>query len=705
MAVVTQILNGTNNTHDYGIQAVPSYILGAGVRKGFGNDCEVTLNQVDTGMVFIEVTRTTVSPNETFLVPVRITSAVTVDTTGTGWVIARLDIAKVNDGSANLADGTGIAVVEEVSSLPGSDPYVILATLSSGTITDARTYSELLGQVAPRDLYFQGTDSGSADAYSGTFADFEGTLRDGMVFVLEIANANTGASTFSPNGVTPRDVRKNYNVALDANDFVQYFFAVMRYDAENDRFQLMNPVANGPGNDINVKASAADTTKGYLQDKLVDEIGNTFDLNSPAGNEKVIVPLSRGGEVPIFMGEAASKGELITCHKVEIKHYGTETEEDVTSGNIGSSSTNIRTAIRITPSKDVDLSSASLLVRLRKVGAPADNLECFIQGDSSGDPDGTSIATATAITGASLTTSFTQKSFGSFGSVTLTKGIPYWIIFSRSSATGDASNYFRLGTVQSSHRTYPFGGASEVGNRYKQYNGSAWSNIGATYIPYFWNIDFGTVWFKTSSTNGYSCNGPLAMASAAVSEDDESFANPISMDGLSSLDPPKTYFVSTSSGGISLYDAAPSTEYDLGSFRRKAGNAIAEDRFKMDPGKVIITQIGSFSATTTQDFLLHAAIEMVEVWAGFAYSSGDDSQWSYGYIDGKGTEENYFAWHDSSTGLPNPFTSTSAFMTVGQDGSNRWIGSASFTEIGVSLTFTKSASPGQLYTITKIHLA
>ncbi|MGB0707305.1 MAG: choice-of-anchor R domain-containing protein [bacterium] len=705
MAVVTQLLNGTNNTHDYGIQAIPSYLLGAGVRKGFGNECAVTTNQVDTGMVFIEATRTGVSPNETFLVPVRITAPVVVDTSGTGWVIARLDLAKINDGSANASDGTGIAVVEEVASLPGSDPYVILATLSSGVITDARTYSELLGQVAPRELFFQGTDSGSADAYAGTFSDFEGTLRDGMIFVLEIANANTGASTFNPNGVGAKAIRKNYNVALDANDFVQYFFAVMRYDAQNDWFQLQNPVANGPGNDINVKASAADTTKGYLQEKLVDENGDTFDLNSPAGNEKVIIPLSRGGEIPVYMGEAASKGNLITCRKIEIKYYGTETEEDVTSGNIGNASTNIRTAIRITPSKDVDLSSASLLVRLRKVGAPADNLECFIQGDSSGSPDGTSIATATAITGASLTTSFTQQSFGSWGSVTLTKGTPYWIIFSRSSATGDASNYFRLGTVQIHHRTYPFGGASEVNNRYKQYNGSTWSTIGSTYHPYFWNIDFGEVWFKANSANGYACNGPLAMVAAAVSEDDENFANPISMDGWSNLIPGDTYFVAATSGSLSNYSAAASTEYDLGSFRRKAGNAVSIDRFKMDPGKVIITQLNSLGATTTYDYLLHAGIELIEVWAAFVYSGGGDAQWSYGYLDGKGTEQNYFAWHDSSSGLPNPFASTSAFITSGQDGSNRWTGAASFTDVGCSLTFTKFGNPGQLYLVTKIHLA
>ena len=705
MAIVTQLINGTNNTNDYGIQAIPSYLMGPGVRKGFGNECAVTTNQVDTGMVFISATRTTISPTETFLVPVRITSAVVVDTSGTGWVIARLDLTKVNDGSANSVDGTGIAVVEEVSSLPASDPYVILATLSSGTITDARTYSEILGQAAPRDLYFEGTDTGSADAYAGTFSDFEGTLRDGMVFVLEIANANTGASTFNPNGIGAIAIKKNYNVALDANDFVQYFFAVLRYDAQNTSFQLMNPVANGPGNDINVKVSSADTTKGYLEDKIIDENGETFAINTPAGNEKLVIPLSRGGEIPAFMGEAGSKGNLVTCHKAEIRYYGTETEEDVTAGNIGSASTNIRTAIRITPAKDVDLNGQTLQVRLRKIGAPADNMECFIQSDSSGSPDGTSIATSTAITGASLTTSFSNQNFSGWGSVTLTKGTPYWIIFSRSSATGDASNYFRLGTVQSHHRTYPFGGASEVTNRYKQFNSSAWSIIGGTYQPYFWNIDFGTVWFKADAANGYSCNGPLAMLSEDVLESDETLVNPISMDGQSSLVAGDTYFVATSAGALNTNAAAPSTEYDIGSFRRKAGNAIDTDRFKLDPGKVVITQMFNISATTTFDFLLHAGISHIEVLAGFAYSAGNDAQWSDGYIDGKNSEKNYFVWFDSSSALPTPSSAGSEFMTTGQDASHKWTGTSVSTKVGTSLTFTKTGAPGSLSGLIKIHLA
>jgi len=704
MAVIARILNGTNNTHDIGIQALPSYMLSAGVQKGFANECAVTLNSVATGRVFIQVTRTSVSPNETFLVPIEITAPVTVDTTGTGYVIARINISKVNDGSTNASDGSGIAVVEDVTVLPVSDPYVILATLSSGTITDARTYSEINSRPLPRDMFFSGTDSGSANAYAATFSDLK-TLRDGMEFVIEIANANTGASTFSPNGLGPFAIKKNYNVALDANDFVQYFFAVLRYDAQNGVMQLMNPVANGPGNDIHVKASAADATKDYLQDKLSDELGDPFELFDPAGDEKVIIPLSRGGEISGYIGEAANAGTLMALRKIEIKHLGAETENDVADGDIGSSSSNIRIAILVKPAKNLSLSGKSISTRIRKIGAPADNVECFIQGDSGGSPDGTTIASATPVAGAALSTSFLTYPFTGWGAVTLTKGTPYWIIFSRSSATGDASNYYRLGTVTDEYRTYPFGGPSQFASRYKKFNGISWSNVGATYMPYFWNFDLGAVWFKANSSYGHGCNGPLAFLSETASEDDDAFLNPISSGNLSSLIAGDTLFVSNVAGGVTTNALAFTTEYSAGGFRRRVGYALDTDKAKLEPGQTIVTQtIANISATTTYRFLTGSGISLAKMVAGFKYSAGNDSNLSYGFMDGKVSVGNNVQWLDGNGVLPS-VNQVTGFMTIGQDGANSWVGTAIAYENGLVVTFTKNGSPDPLGGILTIHLA
>ena len=146
MSVVIGVLNGTNENRDEQFQAICSATMTAGVRKGFKNALEVTTGQVNTGMAFVEVVRTSVTPNETFLIPVSVNAATAVSTAGTGWIIIKISQVKINDGSSNATDGTGVATIENVAVLP-ADPYLILATLSGGVITDARTYSQVQSNI------------------------------------------------------------------------------------------------------------------------------------------------------------------------------------------------------------------------------------------------------------------------------------------------------------------------------------------------------------------------------------------------------------------------------------------------------------------------------------------------------------------------------------------------------------------------------
>lgn len=66
----------------------------------------------------------------------------TIDTTGTKKVWVEIDQAKVDVGSSNNADGTGIGYVETGASYP-ADSYIPLASISSGTITDEREILKL----------------------------------------------------------------------------------------------------------------------------------------------------------------------------------------------------------------------------------------------------------------------------------------------------------------------------------------------------------------------------------------------------------------------------------------------------------------------------------------------------------------------------------------------------------------------------------
>jgi len=163
MTVKALVGNGPLLMRDHGVMATPSTILTEGVRKNYLNECEVTTNQVDTGMVFVEVTRDAVSPSEVFLVPLWVTAPHVVDTSGNGWIIARVNEAVLDAENAS-ADGSSLVSIEKVTSLP-SGSYAILATLSSGTITDARTYAEISEYILKNPIFYD-EDVAVSDAYS-----------------------------------------------------------------------------------------------------------------------------------------------------------------------------------------------------------------------------------------------------------------------------------------------------------------------------------------------------------------------------------------------------------------------------------------------------------------------------------------------------------------------------------------------------------
>lgn len=236
MSAKALVGNGDLLVRDYGFQAGITAIIEEGVQKNIFNECEVTTNQVDTGLVFLEAIRTSVSPNETFLIPILITAPITVDTSGTGYVIVRLDNTKLNAENAG-ADGTDLVVVEAVTSLPSSN-YVILATLSGGSITDARTYSELSEYILPAIMHYD-EDTAINDTYVVTINGIKAYV-DGLEIVMKVNTANTGAATCNVNGFGAKAIKKKYNDDLDTGDFEAGQIVVLRYDADNDYFQLMS---------------------------------------------------------------------------------------------------------------------------------------------------------------------------------------------------------------------------------------------------------------------------------------------------------------------------------------------------------------------------------------------------------------------------------------------------------------------------------
>ncbi len=238
----TGVLNGgANLNHDYMFNKALSHILSEGVLFSSGGELEVTTNQVASGAAFVEVVRTTTTPNETFLVPVEVTANTVVDTSGNGYIIIRMDDDMINDGTLITAqDGSGIATLEKVASLPSSN-YLLLATLSSGVITDARTYARSSNRVTEKTRFYA-ADTGSANSIVATIPNLE-ALTAGLEIMIKIAANNTTAVVANINGFGAIPVKKRYSSDMVTGDLLAEQFATLVYDAVNDTWQCLSVTA------------------------------------------------------------------------------------------------------------------------------------------------------------------------------------------------------------------------------------------------------------------------------------------------------------------------------------------------------------------------------------------------------------------------------------------------------------------------------
>lgn len=85
--------------------------------------------------------------------------------------------------------------------------------------------------------------TGTVDAITATYA-VAPTLVDNKVLFLQTTGTNTGAVTFSPNGLTVRAVVVE-GVALTAGQMPK--FAILAYDLANTRWELLNPIRSSGG--------------------------------------------------------------------------------------------------------------------------------------------------------------------------------------------------------------------------------------------------------------------------------------------------------------------------------------------------------------------------------------------------------------------------------------------------------------------------
>lgn len=132
MAELVGAINGTGNANrDAHFAAAASHALAQGVVSGL----VVSETSVSAGVALVSVTRTSVSPSETFLVPFYLTAAKTISTGANKKIYVRLDTAKIND-PAQITDpfGAGVGAVEVGTSWPVGNYVKLAETDGSGVV-------------------------------------------------------------------------------------------------------------------------------------------------------------------------------------------------------------------------------------------------------------------------------------------------------------------------------------------------------------------------------------------------------------------------------------------------------------------------------------------------------------------------------------------------------------------------------------------
>jgi hypothetical protein len=114
---------------------------------------------------------------------------------------------------------------------------------------------------------------------------------------------------------------------------------------------------------------------------------------------------------------------------------------------------------------DVPFLVAEVLVRVKRVGTPADSLTVAIRTNSSGSPSGTTLDSVNTL-GSTLTEDMDWLKLSFSATVALSYGTTYWLVISRT-GSNDPVNYYMVDL--SEDLTY-------VDGAFKLWNGSAWAS-------------------------------------------------------------------------------------------------------------------------------------------------------------------------------------------------------------------------------------
>ena len=244
MAQIIWLLAWTNKNYDHQLTALAKSLLASScVIRWKGGELEVTNGQVASGEAFILCTRTN---GQEVMLHFNNTEVVNITTTGTKKVYVLVDQAKLDDGSSNALDGSWIASIQTGASYPSGN-YIPLASITGGTITDAREFVDTLDKKLDVADYQNGSknfavSATGTDAYEITLSPAPTGYTIGMTIRFQADVVNTDAATLNVNGLWAKTIKKQHDKDLLDGDIEAGQIVTVTYDWTN--FEMDSQVAS-----------------------------------------------------------------------------------------------------------------------------------------------------------------------------------------------------------------------------------------------------------------------------------------------------------------------------------------------------------------------------------------------------------------------------------------------------------------------------
>lgn len=145
-----------------------------------------------------------------------------------------------------------------------------------------RTYASYIAQLrdgAQNNGFTYAAAGGSANAITATYSPLITTLSDSTVLLLKAASANTGATTFSPNGLTAKPIVDMSHSALQGGEIVANGDVCLQYNTSvgggswvliySSGVAVQTPVVAGSVRNLKMSITAASASGTLTADEII----------------------------------------------------------------------------------------------------------------------------------------------------------------------------------------------------------------------------------------------------------------------------------------------------------------------------------------------------------------------------------------------------------------------------------------------------